>query len=310
MEAVNAIGVDLGGTNIKAALIDAQGKLLAHDKIPTGSDQGAEYVLAQTALVVKRLAKQHASGQREIALGVAIPGEVNDAGAVWRLPNIAGFEGVVFAKALREKLAPELNPTHIAIDNDAICAAWGEYQAGVSKTYANQLHITLGTGVGGGLVLGGKLYRGRDGFAAEIGHVATHHDGRPCVCGATGCMEAYTCARGILQTHTELGGDGIESVAMLVELAAADDQIALATLEQAGGELGHGLASMINVLNLDALVFSGGIRGALPFMLPSIQAKLRERCMGKVAAELPLLTTSLGDDAGTIGAALLALHPQ
>jgi len=299
-------GIDLGGTNIKSVLMTGSGLVLARNSLPTQADKGRQAVLLNIIRGWNKLVNA-AAGAPVTALGLSIPGETDDAGRIWRLPHVAGFERFPVVEHMRKATGLR----HVVAENDAACAAVAEHRLGAAGKYQNFLQVTLGTGVGGGLILNSQLFRGRDGFAAEIGHVAVANQGRPCACGSVGCVEAYVGAQGILESYGELGGAKTKrgmpaDVAEITKRAEAGERVASETLALTGHLLGHALASILNVLNLEAVVFSGGIRRAMPFMKPSLSETLRARCMGRPVSRLPLLLTKLGDDAGAIGAGLLA----
>ena len=296
-----AIGIDFGGTRIKGALVDAKGEVLKSVICDTEASAGRATVMRNIFGLIEELQPS----SKNLPLGLSIPGECDTKGKVWRLPNVANFEGF----QLRTALIKRLGRRPIAIDNDAICAAFAEHRLGAATKFDNFLQITLGTGIGGGLVLNGELYRGRDGFGAEIGHIAIHNAGRKCGCGIRGCMEAYAGAAGILKTYRSLGGRA-KSVKEVSQHASKGKKSALKCFAQVGNVLGHGLASILNTLNLEALVFSGGIRKAMKYMKPTLQETLRERCMGEPVSKLALRLTRLGEDAGSVGAALLAMQSK
>jgi glucokinase len=217
------------------------------------------------------------------------------------LPNVAGFEGV----AIGEELSSRLDTT-ILVENDATSAALGEQIHGHGRQYPSFLLATLGTGVGGGLAIDGKVRRGAFGFAAEVGHVLidSSADAWPCPCGLQGCMEAYAGTVGLLRRFAELGGRA-ESPRQVADAAHAGDANALEAFRSMGHALGMGLVQAQKLMDLDALIFSGGISASFDLIEPALRAALRKNAFGPPTAEVPLLVSELGEHAGVIGASEL-----
>ena len=288
------IGVDFGGTRIKAGRGEGA-SIVASEAVPTlaGGPPGA--VLDQIAEVVLRLADAPSQ------VGVAIPGEVDAAGRCYRLPNVPGFEGVNIQIELRNRLG-----VPVSVENDATSAALGELLFGHGRAHRSFLVATLGTGVGGGLVIDGALRRGAHGFAGEIGHLLV--DSAPtaamCACGLRRCMEVTAGTRGLMARYAELGGVA-DQPARVAARARSGDPNALLAYSEMGRALGIGLAQIQKVLDLDALVFGGGISASFDLIEPSLRASLRSAVFGPPTAEVPLLVSELGDAAGVLGAAHL-----
>ena len=288
------IGVDFGGTAVKAGIVEG-GDVVRSTATATRLDTSAKDVLDAIANTVLALTPTPA------AVGVAIPGEVNADGRCWRLANVPGFEGV----AIGEELAKRLG-CPIAVENDATAAALGEQLYGHGREHPSFLMVTLGTGIGGGLVLGHQLYPGSNGFAAEIGHnkVDSSADAPLCACGQRGCIEAFAGTKALLRRFNELGGHASEILAISVS-ARRGEPAGIKTFEMMGRALGQGLGVIQNVLDLNAIVFSGGVSASFDMIEPYIRSALRENVFGKPAGELPLLVSELGERAGVIGAAHL-----
>jgi glucokinase len=288
------IGVDFGGTTVKAGIVE-EGELVRSTSAATRLDTGPKEVLDAIANTVLALTP------KPEAVGVAIPGEVNAEGRCWRLANVPNFEGV----AIGEELAKRLN-CPIAVENDATTAALGEQLYGHGRIHPSFLMVTLGTGIGGGLVLGHQLYPGSNGFAAEIGHnnVDTSVDAPLCACGQRGCIEAFAGTKALLRRFTELGGTATEVLPISVS-ARRGEEAGTKTFEMMGRALGKGLAVIQNVLDLNAIVFAGGISASFDLVEAHIRSSLREHVFGTPAGEVPLLVSELGERAGVIGAAYL-----
>ena len=289
------IGVDFGGTQIKAGLVDG-GNILRSTVEATGAGAPTAEVLRAIAQAVRSVDPAPRS------VGLAIPGEVDALGRCWRLPNVPGFEGVNIAEAL----GAELGGCPVVVENDATTAALGERLFGHGRDYPSFMLVTLGTGVGAGLVISRQLYRGANGFAGEFGHAMIDRTAEawPCTCGLRGCVEAYSGTRALLRRYGELGGQA-SSVAEIAEAARRGDSAGVETFRFMGHALGLGLSFVQNVLDLDAIVFSGGISRSFDLIAPGIRAALRERSFAPPLAEVPLVVSELGEFAGVIGAAHL-----
>jgi glucokinase len=289
------IAVDFGGTFIKVA--EVRGPSIVRSlALPTPRELGPEAVLDTLATGVRSLSRDVS------ALGVAIPGEVDRQGRCIRLPNVPGFEGWPLAQALSDRLSG----AQVVIENDATAAALGELRHGEGAGFENFLLVMLGTGVGGGLVVGGQLVRGANGFAAEIGHIPidTAPDARLCACGHRGCVESYAGTAGLLTTYAKLGGE--TTTPRDVALAAdAGDEAALSTFESVGEALAKMLTTAQNLLDLDAIIIGGGISAAFHLLEPSIRAGLRARAHAEPLGEVPLRVSRLGEHVGLVGAAEL-----
>ena len=288
------IGVDFGGTQVKAGIVE-NGDVVRSTSTPTRAGSSANDVLDTIASTVLALSS------KPDAVGVAIPGEVNSDGRCWRLPNVPGFEGVHIAEELARRLR-----CPIAVENDATTAALGERLHGHGRAHPSFLMLTLGTGIGGGLVLGHQLYPGATGFAAEVGHmkVDTAADAPLCACGQRGCVETFAGTRALLREYARQGGQASEVLPIAVS-ARRGEAAGLKTFEMMGTALGRLLANIQNLLDLNAVVFSGGISASFDLIEPFVRATLRKHAFAPPLAEVPLLVSELGERAGVIGAAHL-----
>jgi glucokinase len=288
------IGVDFGGTQIKAGVVEGD-RIVRSTSAYTPAGAAPGTVLDAIAQVVKTLEPTPTT------VGLAIPGEVDAQGRCWRLPNVPGFEGVEIASELVSRLG-----ARVVVENDATAAALGELLFGHGQGFPSFLVVTLGTGIGGGLVIDSKLRRGRYGFAAEIGHVLIDRSPAawPCSCGQRGCIEAYAGTRAVLRRFTELGGQGTE-ILHVAESARRGEQAGLDAFEMMALALADGLNGIQNVLDLDALVFTGGVSASFDLIEPALRQRLRQRAFAPPLGEVPLLVSELGDRAGVVGAAHL-----
>jgi len=294
------IGIDLGGTAIKAGAVDEQGNILERRSIPTGLQDGAAAVLDRMAAMARELGA-------ESSVGVGSPGLIDHAnGVVLECPNLKVLENV----PLRDELARRLGLANgcIFLENDANAAAVGEGWLGAGRTQRDLLLVTLGTGVGGGLILSGELYVGAGGMSGEIGHVCIDPDGPWCGCGRRGCVEQYASATAARRRARELGlpaeepGDLVKLSAIARERPGAERDL----LAAIGRDLGRGLATAVTLLDLRCFVIGGGFGGAFDVLLPGIRSGIEERTYGRRMATIEILPAELGADAGWIGAARLA----
>ncbi|HXW83654.1 MAG TPA: ROK family protein, partial [Candidatus Binataceae bacterium] len=265
------IGLDMGGTNVRTAAVLPTGKVLLMRRAPSRACASADEVAANIASEVSALeAAARARGWgRARAIGVAVPGPLNVfTGTVMAAPHVKAWR----AFPLRRRLEAALGRT-VVVENDANAWALGEFWRGAARGYRNVVLLTLGTGVGGGVIASGQLLHGRSGMAGELGHVTVEPDGLPCDCGARGCLEAYASSCGMLGLVTRslgltngssppaeyLDPEGNFSVRALTARARAHDQLALEVLEAAGRYLGIGIASFLNMFNPELVVIGGGV---------------------------------------------------
>ncbi|HEX6261377.1 MAG TPA: ROK family protein [Actinomycetota bacterium] len=307
-----AIGLDVGGSKVSGVLMSDEGSVLASELLASPADD-VEAMVETVVLAAERL---RAKGPAA-AVGLGAAGMVEHTTGVLRsAPNIAWTE-VPLRDLVRRRIG-----LPCVVDNDANAAAWGEFRFGAGRGLRHVLLVTVGTGIGGGLIQNGRLYRGAHGFAAEIGHIIVEPDGPPCGCGNRGCWEQMASGQALERMAREAAlGDPAGPIARtaggrppvgpdVVAAAAAGDPAAGTILETVGRRLGEGLAGLANVLDPEAIVVGGGMAeiGA-PFLDPA-----RVRFLEAVEApdhrpEIPILQAVLGNDAGAIGAAAMALEP-
>ncbi|MCP4639070.1 MAG: ROK family glucokinase [bacterium] len=312
------VGVDLGGTNVKTAVCSAEGKLLSKDSRPTDADQGQDVVLDRMVEGVEA-ALDGAGLTREdtLAVGMGVPGPMNwQTGLLYSPPNLPGWKNVPVADLMRERLG-----LPVFVDNDANVAAYGEFWSGAGLGVDSMVLLTLGTGVGGGIVVFGKLLRGVDGTAAEIGHLCVARDGRQCNCGAKGCLEAYASVTGMLRTAVEGIESGRETV--LTDLCGGDlkkltgkmvsdgiaqgDDFAAWVMHETAVWLGTGIGSLMNLLNPEKVVLAGGMIAAGDVLFNPIRETALAQSFEVPSKRAEIVSAGLGADSGVIGAAGCAL---
>jgi glucokinase len=298
-------GVDLGGSSAKIGIVDRGGAVRARDRVAIDARAGFDDIFAPVAAALASLAA--ASGEGRLAgIGVGTPGFI-DAGSgtvVGGSENIPAMLGKSPSAYLAERLgAPAW------VDNDATCAAAAELAFGAGRGLRAFLLVTLGTGIGGGLVLGGTLWRGVRGFAGEIGHVSLDPRGHPCPCGARGCLEQYASGPAIVRAWKAGAGSRAGTAASPLEiarLARGGDPAALAAFAAAGRALGQALGGAVNLLDLEALLIGGGVAEAGEIILEPVRRGLREFAYPLLAEGVRVIAAKFGNDAGLVGAAALA----
>nr|WP_269327354.1 ROK family glucokinase [Kineosporia mesophila] len=309
------IGVDVGGTKIAAGVVDADGRILERLRVPT--PESVDAIDASIAEAVEQL-KQTETGRQVAAVGVAAAGFVNEHRTVVRFaPNIAWREHPL-AEAVGKRAG-----LPVIVENDANAAAWAEYRFGAGRGSTDVATVTVGTGVGGGIVLDGQLIRGAYGIAAEIGHLRVVPNGRACGCGQTGCWEQYASGRALARSAFELairdpkaaaplieaaGGkiDGLVG-SMITEVALSGDPAAIGLFSELGRWLGEGIAALANVLDPAVVVIGGGVAEVGDLLLePARKAYTLHLSGGANRPHLQIRPALMGNDAGIIGAADLA----
>lgn len=310
------IGIDVGGTNVKIALVDGEGKIIYSNSVPTYAQMGYEYTVNNIKQAIRDLMKETNTDTKEIeGIGFDFPGQVDyKTGVVKLAPNIPGWINVPIAQMIEE----EFNiPTRI--DNDVRCAALGELKFGAGKGCENFVCITVGTGIGSGLVINGQLVRGAANAAGEIGHIKLQMNGGPiCGCGDTGCLEAFASGPSIVAMAQEYlkggkstkfremaGADGEITPYIVAKAAEAGDPVAKRIFEIVGTYIGMGLVSVINLLNPEKVIIGGGVAAAGDLLLDPIRKTIKERAMVVAGNSVEIVPAELGNSAGVIGASML-----
>ena len=295
------IGIDLGGTKIKAALFNIHLQSQAHKAFITNSFENKDLLIKGIVDIVTGLIKENGLKKQNIlGVGLGMPGPVDSQkGRVYFLPNISGWKNVPLADILRRKLN-----LPVFLDNDAKLMTLAEYSLGKARFAKNALCITLGTGVGGGLILDGRLFRGLDNAAGEIGHLPVNIDGPACACGGKACLEAYVGNKRILAQGKKVFHRDI-SLEELSRLALRKNKMAISVWRKVGRHLGVALSGAVNLLNLDAIIIGGGVADAGKVLFEQVKETIHSRAMRVQAKRVKILKAGLGKDAGTIGAGVL-----
>ena len=305
------VGLDLGGTNAKLGLVSEDGRLIERHRFPVRAERGPEPIIADLVSGVKELISRAGVAAPPLGLAVGAAGVIQPReGVLVRAPNLPGWKNVPLGRLLSEALGLE-----VRLANDADLFTLGEWLAGAGRGLDYLVGVTLGTGVGGGLVLGGSLYSGAFGSAAEVGHMVIEPEGRPCNCGSRGCLETLSSATGIVRTAKELIESGREcgfegrpedlTSAALYDLALAGDQVARESFDRAGRALGVALTTLFNLLGLEGAVFGGGASPSFHLLHPQMTAEFFSRGYVVDPNQIRLVKAELGDDAPLAGAPAL-----
>jgi glucokinase len=312
----HTIGVDVGGTKIAAGVVDVEGHILERIKVAT--PHTVEEIDVRITEAVTTLLGQSSSEQSRMSVGVAAAGFVDEHRTTVRFaPNIPWREHPLAASLTRRLGVP------VVVENDANAAAWAEFRFGAGYGVSDMVLITVGTGLGGGIVLDGSLVRGAYGIAAELGHVRMVPNGRPCGCGQHGCWEQYASGTALLRAARKLATDDPVAAAGLLKSAGGDpaaltgnmvtdgalagDPAAVALFTELGQWLGEGIAAVANVMDPAVVVIGGGVADAGDLLLgPARESFLSHLSGGDNRPHLDIRPARLGNDAGIIGAADLA----
>ena len=316
------IGIDLGGTNIAAGIVNEKFEIVQKDSVPTLAKRPNEEIVADMGALCKKIIADAGLTEADIdAVGVVSPGVVDDVNGCVVFAGNMGFKNFPLVALLREHLSIK----NIYIENDANAAAWGEAIAGAAKGSRSSLMITLGTGVGGGIVDNGKIYKGFNAAAGELGHIVIEVDGRPCTCGRRGCWEAYSSATGLVnmtcEKIEECEKNGRKTV--MTDLVAEKGKVSGRTAfdgmrlgDEAAKEvvdmyikyLGAGLTNMVNTFQPEILSIGGGISNEGQFLLDLVTPIVdRDRFGAGLFKSTELRIAELRNDAGIIGAAVLGM---
>ena len=308
------IGVDVGGTNVKVALVDTTGSIVFTDTVPTRAEMGYEYTISNMIKAIQDVIRESKTDMKDIkGIGFGFPGQIDcDNGIVRLAPNIPGWVNIPIADIVSKEFG-----VPVKVDNDVRCAALAELNYGAGKGATNMICITVGTGIGSGLIVNGKLVRGASNAAGELGHIKLQMEGGPlCGCGDHGCLEAFASGPSIVAMAEEYvrGGKSTKYRELakneitpyyVCEAAKQGDVVAKKIFEIIGNYIGIGLASVVNLLNPEKIVIGGGVADAGEFLFGPIKETLKKRSMPIQGEAVQVVHAELGNTAGVIGASLL-----
>jgi glucokinase len=294
------IGVDLGGTNLRAAAIDHDGKMLAKLAESTNPEQGREVVLSDMTSLINKV-RTSRSGDTLAGIGIGVPGFIRlKEGIITNANNLACLENFPIRDEIERRLS-----TRVILENDANAAALGEKWIGAGREVDDLVLLTLGTGIGGGIIAGGRVLHGYLGMAGELGHVTVVPNGNPCGCGNRGCLEKHASATAITAMAGLLHlGDNL-TPKQVFDFAVAGDERAKRIFEIMGEMLGAAMAMLANTFNYPLYLLSGGILPAWDFFAPKMFAVARERSFTFRTSDTRIEKATLGNEAGLYGAAYL-----
>lgn len=310
------IGIDMGGMSVKFGLVNEENRIIEKLVIPTRTDVPAKEMIQDMINAVKDLLDKAGVNISDCTgIGIASPGTVDDKNGSILYSNNFGWENVAIIKQMQEALALPM-----AIANDADAAALGEVKAGAAKGSKSAILLTLGTGVGGGVILDGKIFHGPLNGGVEIGHMVIQAGGEPCTCGRKGCLETYASATALLRMarnaakeHTdsvmnEMCGGNLDNMNGIIpfEAAAKGDTVAQEVIDTYEEYLAVGIANVINIFRPEMVILGGGVSAQKENLTKPLTEKVKEYCFGGTHGEIAdIVVSELGNDAGIIGAANL-----
>ncbi len=307
------VGVDLGGTNLRAGIFRRNGDMIEKFGRPTNIDRGRDALMDSIVGAIDKVTGAR-RGEKLAGIGLGVPGFILlDKGIVTKSPNLPGLENFAMRDALYERVK-----VPVVLENDANAAALGEKWMGAGRQFDDLVLLTLGTGIGGGIISGGKVLHGYLGMAGELGHITVEpHNGAPCGCGASGCLEQHASASAIARMAQEAikvnrspalarFGEDVTSEDVY-KAAIAGDAEARSIFERMGRALGIGLGILINTFNFPLYLLSGGVLAAWDLFAPAMLEEARSRSLTLRQTDTRIDKAALGDEAGLYGAAAVAL---
>lgn len=309
-----AIGIDIGGMSIKGAAVDSNGRVYEKFSMPFIKGEPGEETIRKLAVIVKEYIAANGLENKIAGIGLGSPGTLDIQNGIVNYANNLGWENLHVADIFHEIL-----PYPVRLTNDANAASLGEAKFGAGKSYESIIMLTLGTGVGGGIILNGKLYEGNEGKGAELGHSVIVVDGEQCTCGRKGCLETYASATALIRETKKAMLSHKRSLMWKVcpdidlvggkvpfDAAKQGDKIAIEVLDNYIKYLGEGILNFCNIFRPNAIVLSGGIANAGDYLFDRVNKYIKDRNYGyKMTPEVKVVPAELGYDSGKIGAAAL-----
>lgn len=293
------LGIDIGGTDTKIGLVDIHNKLIASELIPTVCGDAAEMIRRIGEKSAELLEKQGIAMEQCVGAGIGVPGTIDCEKGVVRYSNNIRWEGVELVKEIEKYL-----PIPVQIANDADCAALGEAVSGAGREYQDVIMLTLGTGVGGGIIQNGEIYHGKGLGGSELGHMVIVEGGEPCTCGRKGCLEAYASATALRREAKRAVGKELSAEEIFE--AAGEDTALKEVVDSYIRRLGVGIVNIVNIFRPQLVLLGGGVSAQGEMLLKPLREMLQSGCFGGENGELPAIEiAALGNEAGMIGAASL-----
>ncbi len=309
-----AIGIDIGGMSIKGAAVDSNGRVYEKFSMPFVKGEPGEITIRKLAEIVKEYIAANGLENKIAGIGIGSPGTLDVKNGIVNYANNLGWEDLHVADLFREVL-----PYPVRLTNDANAASLGEAKYGAGKAYETVIMLTLGTGVGGGIIINGKLFEGNEGKGAELGHSVIVVDGEPCTCGRKGCLETYASATALIRETKKAMQLNKRSLLWKVcpdidlvggkvpfDAAKQGDAVAIKVLDNYIKYLGEGILNFCNIFRPNVIVLSGGIANAGDYLFDRVNKYIKDRNYGyKMTPEVKVVPAELGYDSGKIGAAAL-----
>lgn len=295
MSSARAIGIDIGGTSLRAALVDADGHILAREETATLAQAGPQAVVQQIAALVAKITPDRTG---IAGAGISSPGPIDtERGVALGVPTLAGWSDIPIASMIQTALN-----LPVRLENDAIAAAIGEWKFGAGQGLSHLVYVTISTGIGGGVIADGKVLRGRMGMAGHIGHMTIERDGAPCACGNRGCWEAYASGTAFARRIAP----HFPNPKSAFTAATAGNPHALQLVAEEADWLGLGIANLLHLFSPQTVILGGGISNGFSLLLPGIQQRIQANAMPAFRT-VPILPATLGENAGLVGAAAMVM---
>jgi glucokinase len=316
----SAIGIDLGGTNLKGIVMDKSGQGRHLTRIPTEAERGGAIVMENILTLIEKLVEKEGSKENILGVGIGTPGFVSDGGVISGAGNLPGWAGTEVYSPIRQRFGLRATAA-----NDVTVMAFAEARYGAGRGVRNMVCYALGTGIGGGIVIDHKLYKGSHGMAGELGHMTVVPDGLPCTCGMRGCVECYASATGIVRMAKDLASrnktanqtpfvkevlsnpDAVTSK-MVYDYVKKNDPVACEVNDRACDLLARAIGMMENALSPDRIVLGGGVMMAGQIIIDTVNKHLPKYCFSMIREKCTIVPAELGEDAGVVGAAAMVFE--
>ena len=310
-----ALVADLGGTQLRVALVNRDGNVTNRSSIPTLAHQGRDDVMGRFVSALQQTASAVVRASI-VGIGISQAGPTNsETGMMYNPPNLPGWDGFSPKPILEERLS--LTSSHA---NDATLGAMAEYAYGAGRGTKHMIYMTVSTGIGGGIMVDGKLYTGARGFAGELGHITIDLNGPSCPCGSIGCLEMLASGTAVARIAQERLAAGEPSILLesangvmeqvdapkVADAARSGDALAKSIMQDAGTNLGIGIVSLLNAFDPEVIVIGGGMSKSLDLLMPWVSQMIEQRAMVSYKDKFPVVKSELGDDVSLLGAAALA----
>ncbi len=304
-----AIGVDLGGTNLKAGLVDVHGRIHHRLSIKTDYNASPQAISDQIFKLIHDIISVSQVNISSITgIGLGSPGLIDKRGeTILFSPNLPQWRNIPIKNLITKRFV-----VPCVLENDANAAAWGEKWVGAAREASSMVMFTIGTGIGGGIIIENKLWRGVNNVAAEIGHMVIDIDGPKCKCGNNGCIEAYASATAMVRRFKELLSSGVSSslkdaqeitAKMINDAAMQGDKASLDIIKETGQYLGIAIVNIMHILNPEVIVLAGGMTGSGELLMEPVQQVVKQKAFEASYKDTKIVFSQLGNDAGIIGAA-------